>query len=58
MEPRHYRPTCICIFLCVLCVMVFILLHFIGLLLVHAMPCGPVMTNIDDDDDDDDYRRN
>jgi len=45
---------------CIVCngLYVFILLHFIGLLLVHAMPCGPVMTNIDDDDDDDDYRRN
>ena len=34
---------------------VFILLHFIGLLLVHSMPYGPgFMTNKDDDDDDDD----
>jgi len=30
---------------------VFILLHFIGLLLVHSIPCR--MTNTDDDDDDD-----
>jgi len=32
---------------------VFILLHFVGLLLVQCMPCGPVLTNKDDDDDDD-----
>ena len=31
---------------------VFILLHFVGLLLVQPMPCGPVLTNEDGDDDD------